>query len=415
MTGKSRASRAATWALAGAVGVAVFVWGYQANRARWFPFPLVSWVLPDTDAKPYSWVRPASRPAASLRALSYVSSSFDPEADRVGVQHHDAERAWQGLNFYYSGFAAPFYLVDMEGNEVWRWDDDSEALLAHAELFPNGDLIVVRFDREVVRLNAAAEQLWQAPVRAHHDVGIYGDSVYVLSRREVLDPDVHATQLTLEDTITVLDADSGAVRDEFSVLDSIRRSPYSFLIPEAAHREFTADDGPLDITHTNHVEVFDGTLADIAPIFAAGNILISMRHLNAVMILDGSSREVIWAWGPSNTYGQHHPRLLPNGRILMFDNGVSRSRVIEIEPVSGRLEWLYEADDFFTALRGSVQRLANGNTLITESDTGYVFEITDEGDSVWEFANPEVSEGGERSVIWRMTRHDPASLHFLNR
>ncbi len=393
---------------------AAFAWGYQAHRARWFPHPIVSWLLPDADAKPYSWIRPASRPAANLRALSYISSSFDPNCDRIGVQHHDAERAWPGLNFYYSGFSAPFYLVDMDGNEVWRWDDHAEALLAHAELLPNSDLIVVRFDREVVRLNAAAEQLWQAPVRAHHDVGLYGDNVYALSRRDVLDPDVHATQLTLEDTITILDANTGAMRDEFSVLDSIRRSPYGFLIPQAAHRKFTPDDGPLDITHTNHVEVFDGKAqVTVSPIFAAGNILISMRHLNAIMILDGSMRDVIWAWGPSNTYGQHHPRLLPSGRVLMFDNGVSRSRVIEIDPLSGRLEWLYGADDVFTALRGSVQRLPNGNTLITESDTGYAFEVTAEGESVWEFANPEVTPEGERSVIWRMSRHARADLPFL--
>lgn len=398
-----------------AVVAAAFAWGYQAHRARWFPHPIVSWLFPDADAKPYSWIRPDSRPPANLRALSYISSSFDPNSDRVGVQHHDAARAWPGLNFYYSGFAAPFFLIDMEGSEVWRWEDDAEALVAHAELRPNGDLIVVRFDREVVRLNAAAEQLWATPVRAHHDVGVHGGNVYVLSRREVLDPDVHATQLTLEDTITVLDARTGATREEFSILDSIRRSEYGFLIPEAAHRDFTPDDGPLDITHTNHVEVFDGALADVAPIFAAGNILISMRHLNAVMILDGATRDAVWVWGPSNTYGQHHPRLLPSGNVLMFDNGVSRSRVIEFDPRSGRLEWLYEADDFFTALRGSVQRLPNGNTLITESDTGYAFEVTPDGESVWEFANPEVTPEGERSVIWRMSRHRRADLPFLPR
>jgi hypothetical protein len=135
-----------------AVIAATFVWGYQAHRARWFPYALVSWVLPDGDAMPYSWVRPASRPIENLRALSYISSSFDPDSDQVGVQHHDAARAAPGLNFYYSGFSAPFLLVDMDGNEVWRWDDDPEPLIAHAELLPNGDLIVVRFDREVARM-----------------------------------------------------------------------------------------------------------------------------------------------------------------------------------------------------------------------------------------------------------------------
>ena len=33
------------------------------------------------------------------------------------------------------------------------------------------------------------------------------------------------------------------------------------------------------------------------------------------------------------------------------------------------------------------QRLPNGNTLITEADTGRVFEVTRKGEVVWEFGN----------------------------
>jgi hypothetical protein len=54
---------------------------------------------------------------------------------------------------------------------------------------------------------------------------------------------------------------------------------------------------------------------------------------------------------------------------------------------------------------GGNQRLANGNTLITESDKGHVFEITKEGKVVWEFYNPNIkSEDKERESIYRMTR-----------
>ena len=50
------------------------------------------------------------------------------------------------------------------------------------------------------------------------------------------------------------------------------------------------------------------------------------------------------------------------------------------------------------------QRLPNGNTLITESDAGRVFEVTEGGDIVWEFVNLDIMEAGEHRVIWRMTR-----------
>src|SRR5262245_65643091 len=37
---------------------------------------------------------------------------------------------------------------------------------------------------------------------------------------------------------------------------------------------------------------------------------------------------------------------------------------------------------------GCAQRLPNGNTLITESSFGRFFEVTKEGEIVWEYVNP---------------------------
>ena len=382
---------------------ASFLWGYQSHRGAIFPYSIISWFLADTDSKPYSWIRPRGRPLRDLRVLAYVGANFDPDSDRRGVQVHDAQRAWQGLNFYHSAFQAPFLLVDMEGREVRRWSDPG-ALIAHAELLPDAGLLLVRFDKQVVRLDSESRPRWIADVRAHHDVAIHGDDLWALSRRERSIPEVHPTQQILEDTLTVLSLETGEVREELSLLDVVRSSSYGFLLASVARRQFVAADGPLDTLHTNHVSVFDGSLASVSPLFGAGNILLSMRHLNAIMILDGATQDVLWIWGPSNLYGQHHPTLLPNGRLLVFDNGVSRSRVLEVDPRSNEIGWSYESEEFHTPLRGSVQRLPNGNTLITESDAGRVFEVTEGGDIVWEFVNPDVTEGGERRVIWRMTR-----------
>jgi len=364
---------------------------------------------------PYTWLQPKSRAFDDLRALSYVSSTFDANADRMGVQLHDAERAFQGLNFYYSAFQTPVLLVDMDGTEVWRWEVDPAPNISHAELLPDGDVLVVRFDSEVLRVDAAGEVRWRAAVGAHHGVWVDGDELFVPTRRSVLIPAIHATQPTLEDRLTVLRLEDGEVLREVSFVDIVRRSPYAFLMAAVAANEYVADDGPLDVLHVNHVEVFDGSLAVVDPLFARGNLLVSMRHLNAIMILDGESHDVLWIWGPSNLYLQHHPQLLPDGRILLFDNGIVRSRVLEVNPLTRQVDWEYEDDELYSALRGSVQRLPNGNTLITESDTGYVFEVTRAGETVWEFANPEVGAGGERSVIWRMTRHRAADLSFLDR
>jgi len=244
---------------------------------------------------------------------------------------------------------------------------------------------------------------------------VAGDELFVPTRGSVAIPAIHPTQPILEDRLTVLRLADGEVLREDSFVDIVQRSPYAFLMASVAANEYVPNDGPLDVLHVNHVEVFDGSLAGIDPLFARGNLLVSMRHLSSIMILDGESHEVLWIWGPSNIYLQHHPQLLPSGRILLFDNGVEHSRVIDVDPLTRQLGWEYDDGELYSELRGSVQRLPNGNTLITESDTGYVFEVTPEGDTVWEFANPDVSDDGQRSVIWRMTRYVAEDLPFLRR
>ena len=46
--------------------------------------------------------------------------------------------------------------------------------------------------------------------------------------------------------------------------------------------------------------------------------------------------------------------------------------------------------------------------LATDSDSGRVFEVTQDGQKVWEFWNPDLSDDGKnRSTIYRMMRLEP--------
>jgi len=47
---------------------------------------------------------------------------------------------------------------------------------------------------------------------------------------------------------------------------------------------------------------------------------------------------------------------------------------------------------------GAADRLPNGNTLITESDGGRAFEVTQQAEVVWEFYNPHRA-GDNREFI----------------
>jgi len=171
-----------------------------------------------------------------------------------------------------------------------------------------------------------------------------------------------------------------------------------------------------DIFHTNTVEVLDGSLADRIPAFAEGNVLISIRELDNIAVIDMDAEVVVWGTeGP--WLKQHQPEVLPNGNMLIFDNGGSReqSRIMEFDPVTREIVWVYKGDEdnsFHSATCGSQQRLPNGNTLISETDRGRAFEVTHEGEIVWEFFNPARAgeEGNYVASLFEMLRLSPSSV-----
>jgi hypothetical protein len=109
---------------------------------------------------------------------------------------------------------------------------------------------------------------------------------------------------------------------------------------------------------------------------------------------------------------QHHASLLDNGHFLVFDNGpaAGRSRILEVDPQTRQVVWSYQGtppSSFFSIIGGGCQALPNGNVLITDSPRGRAFEVTREGQTVWEFFNPDLDNPylpGLRGPIYRMQR-----------
>ena len=84
--------------------------------------------------------------------------------------------------------------------------------------------------------------------------------------------------------------------------------------------------------------------------------------------------------------------------------------MIEFEPTSAKVLWAFgdaAKDDLFSKTLGSCQRLANGNTLITESENGRALEVDSQGRLVWEFNSPERAGDGNRlvAVLFEMVRY----------
>lgn len=153
------------------------------------------------------------------------------------------------------------------------------------------------------------------------------------------------------------------------------------------------------------------------------NILTCFRNTHTIYIIDKATGDINWRWGPGEIAHPHDPTLLDNGNILVFDNGAHRpstimsySRVVEVNPNTNKIEWEYKADppeSFYSAVMSGCQRLPNGNTLICEATKGRVFEVTTDGEIVWEFVNPFYSYHpmvvplGCNNALFRAYRYGP--------
>jgi hypothetical protein len=250
-------------------------------------------------------------------------------------------------------------------------------------LFPNGDLLAVVTGYGLLKVNRDSQLIWAAHCPAHHDLFVSEEGlIYALTWHKGFLPRISPDKQVREDFITVFDGE-GQERHRQSLLVAFEKSPFRHYLepmPGFGH-----------LLHTNTIEVFDGTQAHRSPLFRKGNVLVSMRNLNAIAIVDLDQGRVVWAM-TGDWLEQHQPTLLDNGRILLFDNcgHPGGSKVVEIDPLSGETHWSYagnEENGFDSPVLGSCSRLPNDNILITDSVNGRAFEVTRTGEKVWEFYN----------------------------
>ena len=324
------------------------------------------------------------------------------------VTLYNLSKAYNGYTMIWAEYAKDAWLIDMEGYIVHRWRMPGTPAL-HGRLLPNGNLvsaIIVKTEKEpgltgefsdlgglLLEVDWEGNPIWEhkAPYYQEHDFYRMdnGNTLYITWDEEGLVPPDIATKLKggLSGTEHKGVMWGDVVREVNPAGEEVWKwLAYEHLDPE------------IDIL--GPVSEYRSIYPHINSVFSMpnGDILISMRHTDTVAIIDKATGDVKWRWGPGEIAHQHDASLLDNGNILIFDNGCQRrgygptySRVVEVNPATGKIEWEYKSDpptDFYTAIEGGCERLPNGNTLITESTKGLVFEVTHKGEIVWEYVVP---------------------------
>lgn len=197
-----------------------------------------------------------------------------------------------------------------------------------------------------------------------------------------------------------------------------------FQWSSAPFADETMTPGNADYAHVNSI--------DVAP---NGDVLASFRHLSSVFLIASRAHDghqpgdVIWKLGgrdssftfppgDSGPCAQHAATLLPNGNVLLFDNGSTSffgnlcvdearpdgpavprptTRVVEltVDDTSAEVVRTYGPADRFSWFMGSVARTANGNVLIgwSADQRAIASETDSSGATAWTLVDERVGEG----------------------
>ncbi len=162
----------------------------------------------------------------------------------------------------------------------------------------------------------------------------------------------------------------------------------------------------IEYAHTNSIEIDKD-----------GNIIISSKRMDEITKIDKTTGNIIWRLGGKKNQfvfnndnfpilQQHDARILSNGNLLLFDNGLAPNRVFsraleyklntgDITKLNADKVWEFRnTPDEFSRVMGSVQRLPDGNTIIgwgssskapnTSDDFRTITEVTPNGKKTFE-------------------------------
>lgn len=336
----------------------------------------------------------------------------------LGLVYHDDKHSFPGYTLFCSVRGHHATLLDWHGRIVHRWHHDEG--IEHAHMIENGHLLIHTLPpkdaggAELIGGSSAAlvELDWDSKViweyrnpLLHHDYKRLPNGNHLILLWRHL-PDGVAEKIQgghhhhddpehmWGDVVQEIDPAGNPVREwrSWEHLDP----ETDRLCPLESYKEWT---------HANSI--------DVTP---DGNWLLSFRLTSTVALVDPNSGDFKWKWGPPVLSHQHAATWLDTGRVLIFDNGCHRKRgpsfsqVLEVDPETSEIGWTYKTDTvlaFYSFMVGGANRLANGNTLITEGATGRLFEVTPEGETVWEYVSGFSLESsfGPTPAIFRAHRY----------
>jgi hypothetical protein len=226
-----------------------------------------------------------------------------------------------------------------------------------------------------------------------HDLQVMEDGTYYILGREYITIDM-SQYVPGGDTAAILTAQTIHHMDgDDNELWRWRSIDHYDILDVAEYIDLTRHS--IDWTHCNSVEIDND-----------GNIIISTKNFDEITKISRQTGNIIWRLGGERNQfqfindnrgfgGQHDARVLSNGNIAIFDNGFylipEYSSYVEYEideqNYTATLIRRYSRNGtIFSAKRGGVQELPNGNILVSWDGIldPFISEINPEDSTVYE-------------------------------
>ena len=292
----------------------------------------------------------------------------------------------------------------MEYSPATDWNIDTHGALA----LPDGSVVFNFEYGGLVKLDRCGKVLWKLSLPSHHSVELAEDGGFWVPGRKVYSaeqPSPFPLLLTpfREDTIMKV-ADDGTLTTEISVPQLFFDNGLESLLTSTGESMDPNRKWDTEILHLNKIAELKSDIADDFPLFEAGDLLLSLRLYNMILVVDPHTLVIKW-WKIGPWKRQHDPEFIPGGKILVFNNNSystafgtplnmldlpTESNILEIDPVTGQHRIIYGEDDnqkLFTLIRGKHEFMSHGGLLITEFEGGRLLETNSSGQIIWEYIN----------------------------
>ena len=287
------------------------------------------------------------------------------------------------------------------------WNTDTHGAL----ILPDGSVVFVFEYMGLVKLDRCGRLVWKVAEPVHHSVeqaeaGGYWvpGRNYVLEEATARYPPFSVPYF--EDTILRISED-GEVLEERSLVELFYQNGMEASVT-ASYGSASEQRMDGEILHLNKVAELETGMATDFPMFAAGDLLLSVRELNMILVADPGLQRVKW-WRVGPWIRQHDPEFKAGGLISVFNNNAYKpvfgpenpfmkslshithiSNIIEIDPATDEHRRVYggvKAQELLSVIRGKHEVTERGGLLITEFEGGRVLETDAAGRTIWLYIN----------------------------